>query len=647
LEEVAYFMEDMEHDLWWLLQMALQPAGPPAIVCGDEVLQPLSPDVEAVVMKLKERADIHADAHQNQVRAKIIIIPSVDKAERQVLAALRKLKFHCQGHIEVFPCMKEANNSAIWQGYMNAVSAMEPQWMMKSDGAGAKQVFARCAAIVPVYVDTKKKEIQLFNVWCKKRHWTFPEGDILRGADRNIFDTCRRQWKNQVGQFFGRSWSDCFLSELPHDGSEVKSPSICSYIKLEQDGHRYPCRPHFFVQVTEDFYESTRCYEDASGVIKLPKPEGNYVNWDDMASGARRVHLEGVFFAVHDEARWVSFDYETGKILADDARRELRKENADFLKLQPEKVWKWFADISGKDMVHRSSSLPDDFPEDGPFAVRMSGIDKTATDEDIETYFSEREVKVKSVEQFDVPRHTARIDFFDKAALEVALELTGHNLLRRKVRVELFTDAPEGANAAVGAKPLKPYTGPIPDEGPFKVVCRGLDKAVTQSDLGYFFWDRDCECKDVVYPLKNEKHAGTVEFKDQESLRKAMGLNSAIFKGREIQISLPTKEDNRPALNRPSGGGAGGGKGGAKGSKGGVDAGRSYRDERPPPSRAEFGSDRPRMDLKPRSKPMPGEPGYREEESKPGRSNPFGAAGPARDDRFKSTRADADDNWRR
>jgi len=256
-------------------------------------------------------------------------------------------------------------------------------------------------------------------------------------------------------------------------------------------------------------------------------------------------------------------------------------------------------------------------------------------------------VKVKSVEQFDVPRHTARIDFFDKAALEVALELTGHNLLRRKVRVELFTDAPEGANAAVGAKPLKPYTGPIPDEGPFKVVCRGLDKAVTQSDLGYFFWDRDCECKDVVYPLKNEKHAGTVEFKDQESLRKAMGLNSAIFKGREIQISLPTKEDNRPALNRPSGGGAGGGKGGAKGSKGGVDAGRSYRDERPPPSRAEFGSDRPRMDLKPRSKPMPGEPGYREEESKPGRSNPFGAAGPARDDRFKSTRADADDNWRR
>ena len=104
-------------------------------------------------------------------------------------------------------------------------------------------------------------------------------------------------------------------------------------------------------------------------------------------------------------------------------------------------------------MVTRNSGLPEDFPEDsyrswspdqlqdGPFSVRMSGIDKTATDEaptlgcdallvaeDIEKYFEERrglgsyvrpgprgDVKVKSVEQFDVPRHTARIDFNDKA----------------------------------------------------------------------------------------------------------------------------------------------------------------------------------------------------------------------------------------
>ncbi|CAE7876276.1 CATSPER1, partial [Symbiodinium microadriaticum] len=96
---------------------------------------------------------------------------------------------------------------------------------------------------------------------------------------------------------------------------ELKEPSICTYVKLEQDGHRYPCRPHFFLQVTEDFYETTRCYEDASGVIKLPQPEGDFVKWDDLAS-ARRVHLDGTFFMEHDEARWVIMEYETGKLMA-------------------------------------------------------------------------------------------------------------------------------------------------------------------------------------------------------------------------------------------------------------------------------------------------------------------------------------------
>ncbi|CAE7214656.1 unnamed protein product, partial [Symbiodinium necroappetens] len=125
--------------------------------------------------------------------------------------------------------------------------------------------------------------------------------------------------------------------------------------------------------------------------------------------------------------------------MADDTR-QLRKENGDLLRSQPEKLWKWLAERTGLAMVQRSSGLPEDFPEDGPFSVRMSGIDKTATDEDIEKYFEERDVKVKSVEQFDVPRHTARIDFHDKASLEVAIQLSGHNLLRRKVKVELWTD---------------------------------------------------------------------------------------------------------------------------------------------------------------------------------------------------------------
>ena len=62
--------------------------------------------------------------------------------------------------------------------------------------------------------------------------------------------------------------------------------------------------------------------------------------------------------------------------------------------------------------------------------MRRKSIDLSSLPvaQDIEKYFEERrglsglvrfalrgDVKVKSVEQFDVPRHTARIDFLDKA----------------------------------------------------------------------------------------------------------------------------------------------------------------------------------------------------------------------------------------
>ncbi|CAL1148396.1 unnamed protein product [Cladocopium goreaui] len=259
----------------------------------------------------------------------------------------------------------------------------------------------------------------------------------------------------------------------------------------------------------------------------------------------------------------------------------------------------------------------------------MSGIDKTASDD---------------VRRTGELQDTARQQL--NASLEIALQLSGHSLLRRKVKVELWTDDPDAA-AAMGAKPLKPYTGPLPEEGPYKVIVRGLDKSVTQRDLGYFFWDRDCECEGVMYPLKNERHAGTVEFKDQESLRKALGLNSAVFKGREITVSIMTKEDNKPepARRLGSSGGAPGAGGGGKGmgKSRGDDRGMGRREDRGPPSRAEFGSERPRLELKPRSKPMPGDAGY-QEDSPPrasGRPDPFGGA------RYRTTRADADDNWRR
>ena len=59
------------------------------------------------------------------------------------------------------------------------------------------------------------------------------------------------------------------------------------------------------------------------------------------------------------EARWVMLEYSSGKMLADDTR-QLRKENGDLLRSQPEKVspgpvdripfgvrWKWLAERAG------------------------------------------------------------------------------------------------------------------------------------------------------------------------------------------------------------------------------------------------------------------------------------------------------------
>lgn len=667
LEEVGYFLEDMDRDLWWLLRAAHQPeAGFLAALRGDEDLLPVAPETQAIIDRLRERAELHLDSHENQVRSKITIIPGVVPEERAVLHALRNLKFHCKGKIEVFRCMKEANNSAIWGAYFNCVSIMEPHWMFHADVPGAKLLFAQCTVIVPVYVNRIKKEISLLSVWCpekKKRHWAFPGGDILRGGDRHLFDTARRVFEQEVGCFFNRRWEQCFITQLPEEASsELTDPTGCLYVHVEKDGHRYPSRPHILGQVTEDFYETTRCYEDATGVIKLPTPDGEYVRWDDQTPGsARRVHLDGVRFLEHDEARWVPLEFNTGRIQADDGR-QFRKENAELFKQMPEKIWNYLADLAGLEHVQQASVLPSDFPTDGPFSVRMSGIDKHAVDQDISTYFEENDVKVKKVEQFDIPRHTARIDFFDLASLEQALQLSGRNLLRRKVKVELWADS---AGCAPGVRPLKPYSGPLPSEGPFKVCIRGLDRTVDRDDLGYFFHERRCQVSDVEFPIK-ERHAGIVEFVNQESLKTALGLNGSVFKNREVSVELPSdKPADRPTV--AAGGAGGGGKGRGKGrGKGGAPdrgafgdreregagmGGRSERNEREPPSRSEFGSERPRLALKPRSIPLPGEPGYREEQPQRGapsgpRPDPFSGARP-REDRFKPTRADGDDNWRR
>merc|ERR1719296_718468 len=160
-----------------------------------------------------------------------------------------------------------------------------------------------------------------------------------------------------------------------------------------------------------------------------------------------------------------------------------------------------------------------------------------------------------------------------------------------------------------------------------------------------------------------------------------MGLNKAVYKGREVQIDLPSARDDKPSGSGGGSGGPRGGKGGGKRGKGGYDGDRGDRGgfdredrfgdrgdrgdrerrggggghggrdrEREPPSRSDFGSERPRLNLAPRTKPLPGEAGFREDQPQGGRGlassrpDPFGGARP-REDRFKPTRADGDDNW--
>ncbi len=340
LEEVAFFLEDMQCDLWWLLRAALQSNGD-ALIKGNEEFPEVDGSVKDQIDQIQQRAVKHAEEHANQVRAKITIIPFCTPEDRELLHALRKLRFHCGGKIEVFVCMKEANNTAIWAAYHNSVATQEPQWQVKTDGSTQKILFAQCAIIVPVYVDVEKQEIKLLNVWCpgkKQRHWAFPGGDILRGVDTSLYDTARRRWKDEVGCCFGREWANCFNEPLPEAGDQdVDSKNATMYTTLEKDGFRYPARPHFFVHVTQDFYDATRFHEDAAGVIRLPMPEGDVVRWDDLSS-SQRLHLEGARFLEHDEARWLNLEYSTGRLGGDD-NRQLRRENAELLKARPEKLW--------------------------------------------------------------------------------------------------------------------------------------------------------------------------------------------------------------------------------------------------------------------------------------------------------------------
>eukprot|EP00746_Dinoflagellata_sp_MGD_P066460 gnl/MRDRNA2_/MRDRNA2_27538_c0_seq1.p1 gnl/MRDRNA2_/MRDRNA2_27538_c0~~gnl/MRDRNA2_/MRDRNA2_27538_c0_seq1.p1 ORF type:complete len:821 (-),score=192.10 gnl/MRDRNA2_/MRDRNA2_27538_c0_seq1:154-2616(-) len=653
LEEVVFFLDDMGKNFFWLLRLAHLPGGPyndGKIIRGNEVIEGLDPSIEDAIEKMEARYEDHLKDHENQVRAKIAILPSVTGPERAILEPVKKLRFHCKGRVEVFPCMKEANNAAIWGAFRNCIAQAAPQWNVAVDtinGAPSRNQssFAQCAVVAAVWPVPEKGEIKIFAAWspeAKKRHWALATGDVCRGVDENIFQTAGRKWWEEVGIFFDRDWAECFEGKLPtgdedDDYAEKEAKDeIILFVNQEKDGQRYPCRPYLFGLATEGFYHATKEYEGARGIIGLPMPRTAYVRWDDLEQ-IKATHLEGHAFAGHDEATWLTLDFESGKLVAED-NRPVRKEHAEVFRTKPKKLWEWFASLLGVELPQETA---DEFPTEPPFAARVSGIDKQAMSDDVKEHFEAQGARVTNVELFEIPKHVARVDFDSADSLRAAIGLNQTVLLRRKVKVELWAEeggSPDGKSAA---KVLKPYEGELPEEGPYQVRISGLDRNVDRDEIGYFFWERACEVQEVIYPLKSQRHAADVTFGDTQSMRNALGLNGAIFKQREVNVTFrPKGKDEAPPGS--GGGGGGGGKGGGKKGKGNRDRDRDgggRRSDSPDfeslrgggrDEGSKYGGggtgfgERPRLNLKPRTVSNDDS----QTPSNAGKSDPFGGARP-------------------
>mmetsp|Transcript_1150 Transcript_1150/g.2406 ORF Transcript_1150/g.2406 Transcript_1150/m.2406 type:complete len:216 (-) Transcript_1150:215-862(-) len=112
-------------------------------------------------------------------------------------------------------------------------------------------------------------------------------------------------------------------------------------------------------------------------------------------------------------------------------------------------------------------------------SVRVTNIDKMATDDELVAHFSAPAPEppgVKGAEQFANPKHTARVDLEGHAAFERAMGLDGSMLHRRPLKVEPWDDKIfenmstlerkfASASKPVGRPKLlmKPRTKPMPE----------------------------------------------------------------------------------------------------------------------------------------------------------------------------------------
>ncbi|CAD7932841.1 unnamed protein product [Amoebophrya sp. A120] len=633
LEEIAFFMEDMERTVWWLIKagkvkqqelknleeskkkattpsdlsslaaqlqaktFSTQADSPDSILLkGSEELpkdEELAKTCDwwSVMESIEKNVLTHIETHEHQLRSKMFIVVQPTREQKELLDVLTLLRFNCGGRIIIFDIPNhEMNHKALWhclhENLINQVPCFGVQADLVEGGLTQEKYFMQCLSIVP-YIKipagqqgNSHDKIKLYSVFFpdkKRKHWSFVSGEVKAGGQHtNIAMAAHEIWSETVGVFYQWTWNRCFTKTKPF-----------LYANHERDGTKYPIRPYLFVEATPEFYEYT-CHELKEAI---PNPlestvTVNYVRYDEPKEDTRMIHTQGHYFKNHDDGAWLDLDWDSGRLSSRKMgeKSHIRRDVELLFKQQPRKLWSsLFGPLLEKSEAECNAVLGKDLPTDPPFVVQMQGIDKAATDEDILEFYQDGapHCQILSVTQMQEPRHSARVEFVDQPSLRVALRKHNEYLKRRKVKIELWHDGmgsglPVAKQSSVtggssGGKdavvPMKgrsqvEYSGPLPKSPPYKCVCRNLDRTVTDNDLGYFFWDRECEPK-VISMEACGKHTGIVEFGTVELLKSALKWNGVVFKGREISVSLYDPSDENSHANGEEG------QGGNKSSSGG------------------------------------------------------------------------------
>ncbi|CAD7953843.1 unnamed protein product [Amoebophrya sp. A25] len=624
LEEVSFFLEDMDRTVWWLLKIAkvklaekmlhsstmggeMMGVEPTTTLCsrtfgtdpegllvrGDEQLPPdhiiRQEPWYATMESIEKNVLAHIETHEHQLRT--------TQEQRELLDVLKLLRFNSGGRISIFDIPSvEMNHKTLWSFLHADFLQILPQFATFADlvegGSTREKYFMQSISIVPYVCHTSSKEgdrIKLYSVWHpdkKRRHWSFVTGDIQR-SHGTVEMAAKILWHEAVGVFYQWTWEKTFKkgASCPSRSTTASSESrgkdhhhgpstgvtekdFFLYVHHEKEGSKYQVRPYLFLNASEDFYDRTTIVSEA--IPDIGSQGLNCVRYDDLFDKRKMVHTQGHYYKSFDDSCWLDLDWETGRLSSrkQGERGNINRNLEILFKQQPKKLWSdLFGQLLGKSEADCANVLGKDLPTQPPFSAHMIGIDKAASTEDIIEFFKDGapHCQVLEVIQMAEPRHSARVNFVDQPSLRAGLRKHNEYLKRRKVKLELWEDgtycvpakggaaattteteggdgdAPKPANKRDGPSE---YTGPLPEEGPFKCICRNLDRNVTDNDLGYFFWDRDCEPKYLAMEVAG-KHSGVVEFDSREHLKSALRWNGVLFKGREISILLWTPEDEK------------------------------------------------------------------------------------------------------